>query len=137
MSVEKQQNNLEFINNVMKSKKYFYNTEGEDYRISDSPVFFNDDVWDFNYLNENDRRMDLYRFNFANVPSQFRSISKHLVIQELFLKKNRFGSVSNTFNITKDFFFHMDRSFLLWRSPALSIGLYYANFSPRVSCSSK
>lgn len=108
MSVAKQQDNLEFINNVMKSKKHFYDTKGEDYRISDSPFFFNDDVWDFNYLNENDRRMNLYKFNFANVPSQFRSISKHLVIQERFIKKNRFGSVFNTFNITKDFFMRMD-----------------------------
>lgn len=109
MSVAKQQNNLEFITNIMKSKKYFYDAEGEDYRISDSSAFFNDDVWDFNYLNKNNRRMDLYRFNFANVPSQFRSISKHLVIQELFFKKNSFGSVSNTLNITKDFFLYMDK----------------------------
>ena len=108
MSIAKQQNNLEFINNVMKSKKYFYDIKNENYRISDSPSFFNDDIWDFNYLNENDRRRDLYRFNFEGIPSQFKSISKHLVIQELFVKKNKFGSVNNTFNITKSFFWYMD-----------------------------
>lgn len=88
MELSKQSNcNIEFLMNIKKSRKNFNYKNNENFRISNSSIFFNDDIWDFNYLNVNNRRKTRYRYNFTNIPSQFTFIIKHLILNEVFYKK--------------------------------------------------
>ena len=99
MGLSKQSSyNIEFLMNVRKSRKNFNHKKNQNFKISNSSISFNDDIWDFNYLNVNNRKKTLYRYDFTNIPSQFTFIIKHLILNELFYKKNSFGSAHKVYS---------------------------------------
>lgn len=109
MELSKQSNcNIEFLMNIKKSRKNFNYKNNENFRISNSSIFFNDDIWDFNYLNVNNRRKTRYRYNFTNIPSQFTFIIKHLILNEVFYKKNSFGSAERVYSEVSRFLREID-----------------------------
>lgn len=99
--------NVEFVMNVKNSKSNFNNYKYTNFRISKT-IYFNDDIWDFNYLNKNNRLKLLYRYDFTTIPSQFVFVLKHIILHEIFFVKNSFGSINNTFTINASFFREMD-----------------------------
>lgn len=110
MGVSKQPNhNMEFLMNVKKSRKNFNYKKNENFKISNSSILFNDDIWDFNYLNVNNRKKTPYRYNFTNIPSQFTFIIKHLVLNEIFYKKNSFGSTERMYTEVTRFLKELDK----------------------------
>lgn len=95
--------NVEFLMNIRNSRKNFNYIENKNFRISNSNFFFNDDIWDFNYLNLNNRERSKYRYSFKNIPPQFAFIIKHLILNEYFYKHNSFGNVHNVYYETSRF----------------------------------
>ena len=110
MEIATQSNdNIEFLMNARKSRNNFNHTKNENFRISNSSIFFNDDIWDFNYLNVNNRNRSKYRYDFTRIPSQFAFIIKHLILNEIFYKKNSFGSSLKVYDEVAKFLRGMDK----------------------------
>lgn len=107
---EIEDSNVDFIKNVVKSKENYNSIENENFRISNSNIYFNDDIWDFNYLNVNKRTKSRYIYNFNTIPDEFTFIVKHIIIQEIFYKKNSFSTAKQKFNISSKFFKRMYKS---------------------------
>lgn len=100
--------NVKFLMNIRNSRKNFNHVNNENFRISNSDFFFNDDFWDFNYLNVNNREKSKYRYNFKNISSQSAFIIKHLILNEYFYKRNSFGSVHKVYTETSRFLRDID-----------------------------
>lgn len=62
---------------------------------------FQDDIWDFNYKNNNKRSLALYRINFSSVKEPFKKYCKILVLKEIKIKKVRISTCVKIVQVLK------------------------------------
>jgi hypothetical protein len=87
---------------VEKSKKMFV-----DFRINRF-IRFQEDNWDFNYLNKYNRDPRNYRFDFNSIPFPYRYYVKIIILNEMLYTDNEFGSIKKEYQklttITRTFY---------------------------------
>lgn len=95
--------NLDFVINSFKSKKDYKNISTHNFKVI-GDVFFQDMVWDFNFLNTNNRSKESYKFDFNTVPNNYVFFAKHIVLNEYFFAKNSFSTCHKSFILIRLFF---------------------------------
>lgn len=94
---------LNLIVNILKSRKEHNITSRQNFRISET-IWFDDIIWNFNYLNTNNRGENNYRFDFTNIPDEYVFYLKHVVLNEIKFTNNSFGSIHKMFEVLSRFF---------------------------------
>lgn len=74
------------INNIIGSK-----IDNLSFNIDEFNRFEND-IWDFNYINKNNRSLAKYRVNFSNIKGIYKKYCKVVVLREIKIKKVRISS---------------------------------------------
>ena len=94
---------LNLVVNILKSRKEHNITSRQNFRISET-IWFDDIIWNFNYLNTNNRGENNYKFNFTNIPDEYVFYLKHVILNEIKFTNNAFGSIHKMFEVLSRFF---------------------------------
>lgn len=94
---------LNLVVNILKSRKEHNITYRQNFRISET-IWFDDIIWNFNYLNTNNRGENNYKFNFTNIPDEYVFYLKHVILNEIKFTNNAFGSIHKMFEVLSRFF---------------------------------
>lgn len=83
----------EIVNNFHKLRKDKYHNL---FRISSS-IWFEDSIWDFQHLNKYNRAKLMYVYNFGRIPPNYRLYVKTMMLNEILIDKNEFGTIHKKF----------------------------------------
>lgn len=70
------------------------------YKITNR-VWFSDEIWDFTEFNESNRINENYKYNFTSIPINYVFYLKLLLLNDLMVVKNSFGSVRKIYSCIK------------------------------------